>query len=341
MSSARFWQLTLAAALVASSAAAGEGDNNWSRLSAMPREQRAHLTENLERFDALPASERADIRELDAAIARLDPAVRARYRVVLRRYHVWVKGLDDDRKKQLAQAGSAREKLDLVTQWKRAEVQADSRAKANLIFGLHPGDLGAIPPYEIASALRVWFELSPQEKKRIESIERLPFRISALMNMGQNPARKIPMQRFDPAIEQGLVDRLEADEKAKMVFPKQFFRAKKEEPAPNADPVQAAKKAERLNTFNPVHHLAESLYFSEHPPAAVTTENLALFETRIPNWLRASLDPLPPEDARRRLTILYRQIYPPGSEIPPPPKPDPAKAKASPSQKPGQTPSNF
>ena len=81
--------------------------------------------------------------------------------------------------------------------------------------------------------------------------------------------------------------------------------------------------------FYPIHQLAESLYFMEHPPTPVLPGNLAQFDAQIPDWLRSTLDALPPDDARRRLTILYRQIYPPGKEIPPPPKEEPSKAKGA------------
>ena len=71
--------------------AAGGADepDNWKRLEALPREQRLQLSKTLEEeFDALPSAERSAIRELDAALAKLPPEVQARYRVVLRRYHV-------------------------------------------------------------------------------------------------------------------------------------------------------------------------------------------------------------------------------------------------------------
>jgi hypothetical protein len=320
--------LMVAFTVLAAGAVADEADN-WKRLETMPREQRVNLSSTLERFDTLPADERASIRELDTAITRLDPTVQSRYRVLLGRYHVWVKGLTDDQKKQLAQVRTAGEKLVLVTRWKRAEVQADSRAKANLIFGVQPGDLGAIPPYEIANALRAWFKISDDEKKKIEKIPSLTTRISELTILGRQ--QKAGMKRFPAEIESKMLERLSADEKATTVFSR-LRQLKKEAATSKDDPAKATAKEQRLNDYHPLHHLTETLYFADNPPAAVTPANLALFEAHIPTWLRASLDPLPPDVARRRLTILYRQIYPLGEEIPPPAKVDPAKAKAAPAR---------
>jgi hypothetical protein len=321
--------LIVAFTVLAAGAVADEAAN-WKRLETMPREQRVNLSTTLERFDTLPPDEKASIRELDAAIARLDPTVQARYRVLLGRFHVWVKGLTDAQKKQLAEVRTAGDRLVLVTKWKRAEVLADTRSKANLIFGVQPGDLGAIPPYEIANALRAWFVISDEEKKKIEKIQRLDLRISELTTLGR--LHRAGMKRFPDEIEAAMFERLANDEKAKAVFPKQFARPKKDPATSKEEPGKALPKEHRLNDYHPVHHLTETLYFTDNPPAPVSPENLARFEAQIPTWLRASLDPLPPEVARRRLTILYRQIYPVGQEIPPPAKPDPAKVKAAPAK---------
>ena len=65
----------------------------------MPRERRVALSENLERFDKLNPAEQAAIRKLDAEIARKDPVEQARYRSLLRRYHLWVNSLTDEEQK--------------------------------------------------------------------------------------------------------------------------------------------------------------------------------------------------------------------------------------------------
>ncbi len=315
------WLTTLLASLVLAAPPSARADEaeNWKRLLAMPREQRLDLARNLEAFDELPAAEKAAVRDLDAAIARLDPAVQARYRVVLRRYHVWVKGLSDERKKELAEAGSLDRKLTLVTRWHKEDRVADRRAEANLVLQVHPGDLGTIPPFEMANALRVWSKLDPAERARIEALTPIHRRFDELRKHGLK--NRQTLRFFPPADEAAMLADLQADGRVAAVFPRWVEKQQKK-----ADGKEI--EAKRAGTENPLHHLAESLYFIKHPPHPVREAELIRFEREVPNWLRASLDPLPPEDARRRLTILYRQIYPFPDEIPLPPKADPAKAKA-------------
>jgi hypothetical protein len=318
--------------LLAGSSRGGEETGAWKRIESMPREQRLHLSKVLDEFDALPSQERAAIRDLDAALAKLPPEVQARYRSVLRRYHVWVGGLDDKQKEQLSQAGSVDAKLALVLKWRKEERDADTRARRNLVFGVHPGDLGTLPPVEMANALRVWRALDAKEQAEVEKIDRVPMRLNALRKLAFQ--KRIVGPQFPAQTEEGLVRQLEDDETFKAAF--RNWLAKREKKAETDTPKKAGEAARLID---PQHQLAESLYFAQHPPSPVSPANLARFEAEIPTWLRATMDPLPPDDARRRLTVLYRQIYPSGQEIPPPAKED-AKSKAvsKPEPKPASPP---
>lgn len=287
-----------------------EEESNWKRLESMPREQRVYLSERLEQFEALPSDNRTGIRALDAEIAKLDPLVQARYRAVLRRYHVWLSGLTDAQKTQLASVESLDAKLALVDKWRKAERLANNRPKLLADLGVYPGDLGTIPPFEMANALKAWFQLDPKERARIEALTPGRPRIAELIRVGA--VKGIKRTRFPLAEEEALVKRIEANESVKHVFPN-YYRKMDE------------SKAKRVGMNNPLHTLAESLYFIDHPPAPVALAHLVQFEADLPSWFRASLDPLPPEDARRRLAILYRQIYEPPAEIHPPKGPGVSK----------------
>jgi hypothetical protein len=289
-------------------------DPNWKRLEAMPRDQRVSLSRNLDRYDALSQDERSAIRTLDAEIAKLDPLVQARYQTLLRRYHVWLSGLTDAQKTQLAQAGSVDSKLALIDKWRKAERLANSRSRSLLPLGVYPGDLGTMPPFEMANALRAWFMLDDMERRKIESIEPIRQRIIGLIARGAE--KGVTRRRFPAAEEDALMKRIETNDLAKQIFPNYYRKMEKAE-------------AKRPGTFGPLHHLTESLYFIDHPSEPVSLARLVQFEGELPPWFRASLDPLPPEDAKRRLTILYRQIYQYPAEIPPP-----KKAVAKPSEKP-------
>ena len=297
---------------------------NWKRLEAMPREQRLHLSQTLEEFDSLPSGDRAAIRDLDASLAKLPPETQARYRVVLRRYHVWVDGLDDVQKKKLAEAGSVDAKLSLVTKWRKAEREAETRVRKNLIFGIHPSDLNTIPPFEMAYLLRVWRKLDAKDRAEVEKIERMPQRLMDLGGRGSG-ARSGSSAAPSPRGDGGRLGQAgsRTDEKVKSIFPRWVAKTGRR-------PIPIAEKRAAKRPANPIHQMAESLYFIENPPEPVAAARLAQFDATIPNWLRATLDPLPPDEARRQLTILYRQIYPPGQDIPPPNKAEQTKPKATP-----------
>jgi hypothetical protein len=65
-----------------------------------------------------------------------------------------------------------------------------------------------------------------------------------------------------------------------------------------------------------VHCLAGNYYFIENPPQKVEPSNLFRFLSALPRGLSETFTYLPPEEARRRLTILYRLVYESG-EMPP------------------------
>ena len=309
------------------------------RLEGMPVEHRRQLAETLTRFDALPDDDQATVRTLDEAIARLDPAVQARYRVVLRRYHAWISGLDEAKRAELAKAPTVDAKLGLIAKWRKAERQADEKAKSRMILGVHPGDLGSMPPIEMANLLRIWFSLNDKEKARVEAIPTIPNRVFELRRLGF--ASQFQFQRFPPQDEAPIVARLEANDRVKTIFPG-FYKRKEKEQAP--EPATGKKKAElRPGVLaNPVHSLAESVYFNDHPPIPVSKANLDRFEADLPHWFRSSIHPLPPEDANRRLTIVYRLIYPHPAEMPAPkPKADPAKPAAEARPKPAAPATSF
>lgn len=309
-------------AVVALGASASDDEEaRWRRLEAMPPEHRLRLSGSLDRFDALPDEDREAVRRLDEAIAGRDPVVRARYQALLRRYHTWVTGLDDAKKAELAKSPSVAGRLKLVTAWRSEE----RKAKAGLPLVVPPGDLGAIPPFEMANALRVWIELDAKERTEVEAVTPLTKRLVELRRIGRE--KQIPMQRFPADEESALLDRLDANPVLKAAYPRAAEKAEA------VFPIGKKKQDFGLNRVGRLHHLAESLYFLDHPPAPVDPANLARFEADLPPWLRSSIDPMPPEDARRRLAILYRQVYPPPKEMPAA-KPSAPGPKAGPKARP-------
>ena len=75
------------------------------------------------------------------------------------------------------------------------------------------------------------------------------------------------------------------------------------------DPTEK-KKGDLTKSEKVKRRAAANYYFLEKPPAAVEPGRLMRFEAALPRWYRGEFDHLPPEEARCRLTILYRLIYP-------------------------------
>jgi len=129
----------------------------------MPRERRAALAENLEQFDSLDAGERAAIRRLDRDLALRDPIDQARYRALLRRYHLWTNSLSDEQRRALQAAPTPEARMALIRQIRQKSNEID--ASGPKFSGARVGELGLIGPYEMAFILKAWDKL-PNDKKQ-------------------------------------------------------------------------------------------------------------------------------------------------------------------------------
>jgi hypothetical protein len=83
-------------------------------------------------------------------------------------------------------------------------------------------------------------------------------------------------------------------------------------------PKQKTQEAlEKQRNFR-IHRSAVNLYFLEQPPPPrVDPERLAQFLAAMPPWIRATFDAYPADEARRRLTLAYRLVYPHPNEFKP------------------------
>ncbi|AGA27962.1 hypothetical protein [Singulisphaera acidiphila] len=298
-------------------AGAGE-DENWQRLLSMPREQRAILAEKVREFDRLERPEKAAIRTLDEKLATLPTSEQANYRAVLRRYHLWLQTLSDDERTQLAKAATPKEKLALITKLREQQGKDVDQGPTYLLFQL--ADLRGRSPFEVAQMLRFWFTLPPAEQAEIEKLG-IRDRMKRLIELSRQ-AKIGPIQQLSPKDEAETAKQLEKRLQAKGWLRNQLNRDSEK---------QAIDRRRLVNNY----------YFVANPPKSVTSTNLLRFETAMPSWIRSTFDHLAPEEARRRLTILYRLIYPAGKEIPasgPGPGPGPVAPAAKPGKPPVTTP---
>jgi hypothetical protein len=299
------------AALAASPAAPTDEAENYRQLQAMPRERRIALSENLERFDKLGPAEQASIRKLDAELSRLDPVEQARYRSLLRRYHLWANGLTADQKEQLNAAGSPEARFNLARKFRLKELEAGKTGPR--VFGVRTGDCGLVGPYEAAHLLRIWNRLTPVAKVVIEKHQERGRLIAEIRAKAKEVG--VANQPFSRSEEDLYSVRLEADEEfKKLVGPLLKQSTKKGAPSPKL----------------PEHQFAEFLYFGDHKPKPISQKNLERFSASCPAWFHAMLDSLSPDDARSYLTILYRLLYPEPTEMPADVKPaNPSAAPAA------------
>ena len=323
--------IVIALAVVATVSAPGPRDevpDRYLQLQAMPRERRLTLAENLERFDKLGPAEQAAIRKLDAQIARKNPVEQARYRSLLRRYHLWVKSLTDEQQKELRDAGSADQRLDLARKFRKKEKEAGDSVPR--LFNIRTGDYGLIGPYETAHLLKIWNKLEPQKKNEIQRHQDRGPMFKDIRE--QNRFFGVQFVPFPAAEEKHYDALLDGDR----VFKEQLGQfSKRVDLTPKKAEAAHAKGEPVPKRFE--LRFTEFRYFEEHRPKAVSQENLERFSTSCPAWLHSMLDSLSAEDARNYLTIVYRLLYPEPGEMPLDAKP----ASGSPAQtsSPARTPS--
>lgn len=294
---------SLAIGLVLALLAGASEQENWQRLRSMPLERRVMLAKRLEEFDRLSRDEKAEIRTLDEKLAALPPADQANYRAVLRRYHLWLETLTADQRKELS-AAPLDQKMMLVERFRAEQAKDRDGGAIPLVFQL--ADLRGRSPFELAHLLQIWFALSPAQRAEVEKAG-VRDRIPKLRELGRQV--KVPAQgQLTKAQEEAVLKQMDRS------ITKGVLRAQ-------------LKKAESEKPILDRRRLAVNYYFLANPPRPVEAVNLFQFESAMPSWLRATFDHLPPEEAKRRLTILYRLIYPAGTEIPAP--------RAKPSEAPG------
>ena len=290
-------------ALFVIGAAGVSDDANWQRLRSIPREQRQHLSDKLKEFAALDRDTQARVRKLDAKLDALPDGDRANYLAVLRRYHLWHEELSETQRNEID--GVAPEKRMAVV----ARIAADrTRPRSSSPSALRYCDVGNYSPYELANQVQVWQVLTPAQKADLSRLAEGPRtlrleRIAADRNVAPvaRPAKVDEEATIKKAMRHGL---------------SAFLNNK-----PIGDRLKEPKVRSRM-----IDHLT----LMEWPPEKVSSDNLARFAEALPPWVRSLDDPLPPDEARRRLTVLYRLLYPAPAEYVPPKAAPAAPAKAAP-----------
>ena len=281
----------------------------WKRLAAMPRERREALLARLEQFDALPSADQAAIRALDAKIQAEPEVNRAILYATLHRYHAWFRELNDAQKTELL-AADPQSRMGLATKLFTEETNARTREIPFFLIA----DFGSASPFDQARQIKIWFKIDESRREGVLKAAE-PQRLKRLESLGNlasvTPITSPTRQNLDANYKSAARSRIGP-------FLKRF------------DDMKSVERKSRL---------ADHYYFIEHPPEKVKPSKLLEFDTALPPWIRSTIDRLPPDEAKRRLTILYRLVFPAPEEMPAPkPKaaatPAPARPAAKPATKP-------
>lgn len=266
---------------------------NLERLGQIPPERRQALSSNLKRFDALPSDQREAIRELDRHIAGLPEEDQARYRMVLRRYHLWLGGLTEEQRQALQQAPPTG-RMELVRKYLAAAPPPPwARLDELLLLG---STLNASPLFEQVYALSAWFALDDAARASVEkqpAAKRFDRLLELAREIGVPDPRPPGVRKAEENIREKIGARI-----------KRF------------DQMKAQQKSAA------VRRAAEAIFLERYDPAPVEPARLNRFAATVPGWLLEPLDGLPPGVARKRLEVLYRLTFADGE------MPEPTKAKA-------------
>jgi hypothetical protein len=317
-------------------AAAFDLETNWARLRSLPNARRTKVVENIKKFDLLyTRPQQTSLRELDRRINELSSESRAQYLDVLNRYHNWLNQLPDAKQDEL----SALPPADRMAAVKKL-VADYPLAKPFAARFIRRVDLGEYSPLELASLFMIWQALTPEKRREIERLPATPRRHAEMNKVAQ--AKEIPHEISLPGFDEikaiASFEKFARDNSRPMLIPT--------EPKKKKEGIQAELARDILR------RQAINFYFSEHQPKAVTPERLSAFLAAFPPWLQSAFDSHPPDDAQRRLTVVYRLVFPHPSEINPSQKaaaaagapaaigqpPAPARTRANPPPKGGNSP---
>jgi hypothetical protein len=280
-------------------AAAADPDRNWARLRALPEAERTKLADALKRFDLLYTREQQKaLRDLDRRINELDPQKQSDYFAALRRYHNWLSRLPEKQQEELKNT-PPEDRLSLV----RKIVAKHSVPAMSTARYVQMADLGDYSPLELAAIFKIWQELPADRRAQVERIGPIPKRHQELFKLGAE--RKLPPEILPP----------EFDEK--------HWTTKFETFATNKRPqllFNDMKKQENVHAAIR-RRQAINYYFVLNRPHAVAADRLAQFLAAFPPWLQTAFDPYAPDEAQRRLGIVYRLVFPFPAEMKPASRP--------------------
>lgn len=273
--------------------------DNLQRLKSMPLEQRRVLFDAMKRFDSLPYDERRAVRELDAQVEALGPQERGRYRSIIRRYHLWVKQLPAETRRQILDETDLQRRVDLVKNLLKAREEGEAGVRRPLSFTMIQGGPA---PLEMARIVKIWLNVDPKERVDLDKI--------ADWN-----ELKAKLEQLDKSLNVPFEHKARAEDFS-------FAKARIEKAATVAKNAQKTAKNEDFLR----NYLAQMSYINRiEVPEDIEPALLTRFTEALPRLVRSRFDALPVEQAKRRLKILYTLVDATPEMFPAPKPPKPAK----------------
>ena len=264
----------------------------------------------------------------------------------LRRYHLLYRSLPEDQKRLLDQETDPARKVERVVALKANQPTTASRARSDVL------QISALSPARLRGTARdliIYFHLDPVKDAR----ER------AELARAKTPAERAAItrriiQERDLISRQDLRQKLREEDsefrevEARVVqknallqrLKKAELEATKADPTPKKagngrfkDAQVDLKGVAQKRRNDLIHLLDEQQIIREMRDQTVAPGDLERFEQALPAWATESLDNLPPDAARDRLTTLYRLVFPSPEEMPiqkAPEKPKAAPRRVSP-----------
>ena len=205
------------------------------------------------------------------------------------RYHNWLDSLPDTDSRIALKEKAAGERMELIAKLVKEHPVVTHAATPRFLQFV---DVGDYSPFELAAIYQVWQLMSASERQRVEKLPPAPRR-KAFLQKGEarQVAAALKRQGFD---EVTWVNELETfAENGKIGFLLQELKSKED-----------ARPGEILR------RQAINLHFLEKArPTAVDPDRLADFLASFPPWLQTCFDHHSPDEARRRLTVVYRLVF--------------------------------
>ncbi|QEH33653.1 hypothetical protein OJF2_21570 [Aquisphaera giovannonii] len=270
------------------------------------------ITAALRRFDLqLGPSEQAAIRELDSRLRKLPENESPRYLAVMRRYHDWLASLPDAVRQKVLDAPPSGRMAVVKQTVARYPVPSDETP-----YWLRLSEMGGGSPSELAAVVRVWGELTPEQRREVDRLPLVAAKRERIFKFGRamKLAREIRPPDFRP---EEWIPKAEArvDELRWIEGELQAPITRAEAKAEAASKTKGEAKAKLRPAV--LERLALNLYFLSHPAAPVMADRLDAFFRTLPSWVQTGFDAYSADEARRKLTEIYRLVYPHPSEFRP------------------------